>query len=190
MNRWRFWAAQGVWFVAAVITAAFATEVRFDSSMIPAGMFTVFLGFILNGLLLKWGENTAENSVNSHIFLRLVATGFFFLSYIGAVLFSVAELGGLGILIALILMFPLIIISGLIWAWERISGNRTAHLEPPQAQGQSEKRKRDRLDTVLRDLSNEDLMRLRQRLLDGDVNDELLYRRMVGDDGELLYEER
>jgi len=38
-----------------------------------------------------------------------------------------------------------------------------------------EKRKRDRIDAVLRDLSNEDLVILRQRLADGTIDDDVLY---------------
>lgn len=49
-----------------------------------------------------------------------------------------------------------------------------------------EKRKRERLDTVLRDLSNDDLIALRERLQDGTIDDEILYEQMVGDDGELM----
>lgn len=49
-----------------------------------------------------------------------------------------------------------------------------------------EKRKRERIDTVLRDLSDEDLYILQQRLQDGNINDEILYEHMIGDDGELV----
>ena len=49
-----------------------------------------------------------------------------------------------------------------------------------------EKRKRERIDTVLRDLSSDDLIALRQRLGDGTIDDEILYEHMVGDDGELM----
>lgn len=51
----------------------------------------------------------------------------------------------------------------------------------------TEKRKRDRIDAVLRDLSDDDLVRLRERLATGHIDDDLLYDRMVGDDGELAY---
>jgi hypothetical protein len=49
-----------------------------------------------------------------------------------------------------------------------------------------EKRKRERIDSVLRDLSSEDLLRLKERLNDGTLNDELLYNQLVDDDGELI----
>jgi hypothetical protein len=49
-----------------------------------------------------------------------------------------------------------------------------------------EKRKRDTLDNVLRDLSDEQLDTLRRRLHDGVIDDEVLERRIVGADGELI----
>ncbi|MGB7338496.1 MAG: hypothetical protein WBC91_06350 [Phototrophicaceae bacterium] len=51
---------------------------------------------------------------------------------------------------------------------------------------QTEKRKRQALDDVLRDLSDDDLVRLRQRLSDGSIDDEILYDQLVGDDGESI----
>jgi vacuolar-type H+-ATPase subunit I/STV1 len=188
MSRWRFWAAQMVWGLAALITAAFAVDARFNTAAIGAGAVTLFLGFLLSGFLQKWGDTQAENTVNNNIFLRLIATGGLFLTYVGGVMFALDSIGGLGIIIAIVFMFPLIILSALIWAWERISGMTGKQLEA--AQVQSEKRKRDRLDSVLRDLSDDDLVRLRRRLNDGSVDDESLYRQMLGDDGELVYEER
>lgn len=47
-----------------------------------------------------------------------------------------------------------------------------------QATGQG-KRKRETLDTVLRDLSDEQLAMLRQRLRDGTIDDELLHERII-----------
>lgn len=52
-----------------------------------------------------------------------------------------------------------------------------------------EKRKRQRLDSVLRDLSDDDLIALRHRLSEDDLDDSALYQRLVGDDGDLLWEE-
>lgn len=48
------------------------------------------------------------------------------------------------------------------------------------------KRKRDTIDNVLRDLSDDQLETLRQRLSDGTIDDEVLHKRMVGADGELV----
>jgi hypothetical protein len=54
----------------------------------------------------------------------------------------------------------------------------------------TEKRKRERLDSVLRDLSDADLLRLRQRLNDGTINEDALAEQLIGEDGELLYQEK
>ncbi|MDQ7026632.1 MAG: hypothetical protein Q9P44_13875 [Anaerolineae bacterium] len=39
---------------------------------------------------------------------------------------------------------------------------------------------------MLRDLSDDDLLRLKQRLGDGTVDDDKLYEQIVGGDGELI----
>lgn len=56
-----------------------------------------------------------------------------------------------------------------------------ADRQPPQTTA-NDKRKRETLDNVLRDLSDEQLETLRQRLRDGRIDDELLYQRMVDAD--------
>ena len=93
---------------------------------------------------------------------------------------SVRELGGGIIPIAAFIFGAAIMLSGFIWQW----GQKSNY---PLVQEDSEKRKRERLDSVLRDMSDEDLIRLKERLVDGTVNDEVLYERMVGEDGELQY---
>ena len=55
-----------------------------------------------------------------------------------------------------------------------------------QAETDIEKRKRERIDSVLRDLSSDDLVILQQRLQDGNIDDDLLYEHIVGDDGEMI----
>lgn len=57
---------------------------------------------------------------------------------------------------------------------------------PPDA---PHKRKHQVLDDVLRDLSDEQLESLRQRLRDGTIDDAMLQQRMVGADGEIVYKE-
>ena len=54
-----------------------------------------------------------------------------------------------------------------------------------------EKAKRERIDKVIRDLSDEDLLRLKSRLVDGSIDDDVLYEHMtLTDDGELVPMER
>lgn len=53
-----------------------------------------------------------------------------------------------------------------------------------------EKRKRNHIDSVLHDLTDSDLMRLKQRLVTGTVDDDVLYDEFMGDDGEFYREIR
>jgi hypothetical protein len=82
----------------------------------------------------------------------------------------------------------------IIWAIWNFELRRTEQSKARRAKATSEdnssleKRKRDRIDSVLRDLSDEDLLRLRQRLNDGIINDDSLEEQLIGEDGELLRE--
>jgi len=79
--------------------------------------------------------------------------------------------------LALVTTIPILTGMGLIWRMYR--EDRSVGEEQSE-----EKRKRDRLDAVLRDLSDDDLLRLRQRLSEGEIDDELLQYKLVGNDGE------
>lgn len=73
--------------------------------------------------------------------------------------------------------------TGFIWNF----GDLPAIAEKAQDDAEQEKVKRERIDTVLRDLSSEELIALKNRLSDGIVDDDLLYDRMrLSDDGELV----
>jgi hypothetical protein len=79
----------------------------------------------------------------------------------------------------------------IVWAiWNLDISVRKPTVKAEMQLNNLEKRKRDRIDSVLRDLSDEDLLRLRHRLLDGTINDERLEEALVGEDGELLRERR
>lgn len=185
MSRWRFWAAQIVWFLAAGIAAANATSSNGDGTAV---MIALFGGFIMSGFLLKWGsskqEKQQESRIQSFMIPRVIATGFMWLMYLMGIFISVESIGGWAILLALVLMIPLIAVSALMWSWERISGVKDSRMMG--ATENQEKRKRERLDNVLRDLSSNDLMSLKQRLMNGSVDDDILYDEMLGDDGELV----
>lgn len=75
-----------------------------------------------------------------------------------------------------ILVAGAVFITAFIWNWGRL---------PMTAQEASEKQKRERLDAVLRDLSDSQLQRLRERLSAGEITDDQL-NYMLGDDGELV----
>jgi hypothetical protein len=109
------------------------------------------------------------------------ATAVMWLSYLAMIWFSFSQLGVWSILLAFVMMLPLM--GGMAFMWTSKSSRREPMIKVEL--GEMEKRKRERLDSVLRDLSSEELMRLKERLSDGSVDDEDLYERMVGDDGEL-----
>jgi uncharacterized membrane protein len=115
---------------------------------------------------------------------RSVATVFMWLGYLVIIYMAMQSLGTWAALIAFVVMIPLIVMMGMMWgAFTSDNNDNKEELSSEEI----EKRKRERIDTVLRDLSDDDLLRLRERLVDGSVNDEFLYEQIVGDDGELMY---
>ena len=115
-------------------------------------------------------------------FSKAFATVAMWLTYLAMVYFAMEQLGGWSMLMAFVLMLPLM--GGMAFMWTTNHDKKAAiHINT----GDTEKRKRERLDSVLRDLSDDDLMRLKDRLMDGTVDDEVLYDRIVGEDGELQY---
>lgn len=121
---------------------------------------------------------------------KVFASVLAWLTYLAMLWFTLPTLGTWIILFAFVLMLPLAIFMAMLWGGSSLflsTENKGAQQqEQNNAKQDSEKRKRERLENVLRDLSNEDLIRLKQRLSDGIINDEVIYQRMVGDDGELV----
>jgi reverse gyrase len=65
-----------------------------------------------------------------------------------------------------------VLVSGFIWNWGRGSSVQQSASEALDSEMQSrEKRKNDRLSRALRNLSNEELVRLRQRLASGEIDE-------------------
>jgi len=116
---------------------------------------------------------------------RAAATVIMWIAYLAMVWTSMifGNLGVWAILLAFVLMMPLIPISAMMWG---AIGNQGNFHDKQAKRDEVEKRKRDRLDAVLRDLSDEDLQRLKRRLSDGTVDDSKLYQHLIGDDGELV----
>lgn len=111
----------------------------------------------------------------------LVVLGVMWLTYVIATIYILSSFGMAIIPIVLFMTFALIAMSRII------SGIREdSSMQSDTADDTREKRKRDRLDAVLRDLSDDELHRLRDRLQYGTIDDALLERRIIGDDGELL----
>lgn len=116
---------------------------------------------------------------------RSAASVIMWITYLAMVWFSINALGAWAILLAFVLMMPLMGAMGMMWSMGGKSEKREERRSTRQ-QSKEEKRKRERLDAVLRDLSSEELLRLKQRLVDGTVDDDILYDQIVGDDGELV----
>lgn len=186
MSRKRFIVAQIIWFFAALISGI-AGNARSGEII----LVVVFIAFIMSGFIMRWGKIDSKENQNmgvmgyqNNVVVRVMATALIWITYLGGSVAAVIEMAGWGVLLAIVLMIPAIVFTGLLWAWERISGVTQQRLQAVSEEG--EKRKRDRIDNVLRDLSDKDLLRLRERLSDGDIDDDLLYEHIVGDDGELI----
>ena len=123
---------------------------------------------------------------------RAIATVLVWITYLAMVWLSIDKLDTWAIALAFVMVLPLIIIMGGMWGMFNadkkdaddmaVTTDKKQHLSDDEL----EKRKRDRIDNVLRDLSDDDLGRLRERLSDGTIDDDHLYH-MLGDDGEIIY---
>ena len=89
--------------------------------------------------------------------------------------------GGLTVIhlaIAIVLIGAVVGMTGFLW--------RSGNFEASDMQEQyNEKAKRDRIESVLRNLSNDELTALKKRLSTGAIDDDVLYD-YLGDDGELV----
>lgn len=188
MNRTRFWIAQVIWLFAAIFSGI-AAEAN-DDQLIPVALL---LAFVMTGFTLKWGakaKNTLSDHVmgyDGHVVVRVMATALIWITYLGGSVGSVMEMGGWGVLLALILMIPAITFTALLWTWERISGIADKQMQHQGQLAQKRKRERQGLDQMLDNLSDDDLMHLHHRLNDKAIDEEHYYEHMVGDDGELVY---
>lgn len=119
----------------------------------------------------------------TNIPVRGAVTVIVWLSYLTMLYILAEQLGIWVTLLAFVLMIPLIVVMGATW---NMFGTEGVKDKSNSKESSTEKRKRERIDTVLRDLSDDDLMLLRQRLQDGTIDEDVLYDHMVGDDGELI----
>lgn len=181
MRRWRFFLAQVLWAIAVI----FAVEMNLTDPGAVLALAGVM--FLVSGVLMQWGgirEQMVEKD-RSNTVARTLATTFMWLIYVGATMAGVEEVGPLMIPLSIILMVPLLAMSAFMWD---IPGKTRFSQYTAQTE-EAEKRKRDRLDAVLRDLSDDELLRLKQRLSSGTVDDDHL-QYLLGDDGELMVVEK
>ncbi|MGB1286690.1 MAG: hypothetical protein ACPG7F_09180 [Aggregatilineales bacterium] len=86
-------------------------------------------------------------------------------------------LTGIHIAMSIVLLIATFGASGMMW-----------YITGQNSQGHAEKAKRDRLEQVLRNLSDSELVALKQRLSDEAIDDSMLYAHLT-DDGEIEYEQ-
>lgn len=128
-----------------------------------------------------------SNNANFALVLKLLFTFLTWGSVVAVTIVLGEEMGAEVIPILFLMGGMLVVINGFIWDW----GQGIKESKDKSRLGQlaeEEKRKRDILDSVLRDMSDEQLRALRSRLTDPDFEDDL--RVMLGDDGELITGQR
>jgi hypothetical protein len=101
--------------------------------------------------------------------------------FLVASVFILNSFGIIGTIAIFVLSIPLMALSAMI-------RHSPTAVTVGDAAEDTDKRKRETLDNVLRDLSDEQLTTLRQRLQDGTIDDEVLQQRIVGNDGEFLHD--
>lgn len=114
---------------------------------------------------------------------KSIATVIMWAGMLGVIFLAIPNMGGLAVLLALVLMIPLLAIMAFMWVVNSPFAYNHSQRGKQQEENQ-EKRKRDMLDSVLRELSDEQLAALKYRLSEPDFEERLEY--MIGDDGELI----
>jgi len=99
-----------------------------------------------------------------------------------------ADLGGVIVPVLIFLLGAGVLVTGFIWNWGDGSLSKNTSAASSVSDEFFGKRKRDDLDVMLRNLSDDELLRLRRRLSDGDLTEQMIYEELLGDDGE--YKER
>ena len=112
---------------------------------------------------------------------RQVALVISWLAYLGVIVYLANMMGPVAIPFAAIMMVPLIVMMNFLFG-----DKKKGQMQALDNMSRQEKRKRERIDNMIRDMSDDELYELRQRLQDGGYDEEILYDRMVGDDGEIV----
>ncbi|MCA9912798.1 MAG: hypothetical protein KC496_05600 [Anaerolineae bacterium] len=123
-------------------------------------------------------------------FWRAIATIVIWVMMVGAFALTgvfMADVIGEGVVMIVFLLLAAAVTStGFIWGWGRSGSRNRSRLRArrwdfDEDEGfddddlsQSEKRKRDRITIALRNLSNDELIRLQNRISSGEIDDELL----------------
>jgi len=108
--------------------------------------------------------------------LKLTFTFLTWASLVAVAIVLGEDLGSEVVAVLFLMGGILAILNGFVWNWGQVEGGQSHDRAERRGLSKQEKRKRDRLDAVLRDLSDEQLYALKQRLRDDpDVEDRLIH---------------
>ncbi|MCA9884955.1 MAG: hypothetical protein KC546_18875 [Anaerolineae bacterium] len=116
---------------------------------------------------------------------KAIVTAFMWLILLGLIGVAIMEIGGLAIVLALVLMLPLLAIMAFMWVVDSEPARISAESRTETRFSKRDKRKRQNLDALINDLSDEQIEELRRRLGDVDYTSNN-GRYAVRDDGELV----
>ncbi|MCB9460218.1 MAG: hypothetical protein H6670_11265 [Anaerolineaceae bacterium] len=116
---------------------------------------------------------------------KAIVTAFMWLILLGLIGVAIMEIGGLAIVLALVLMLPLLAIMAFMWVVDSEPARISAESRTETRFSKRDKRKRQNLDALINDLSDEQIEELRRRLGDVDYTSNN-GRYAVSDDGELV----
>ena len=127
-------------------------------------------------------KNNPMDAIRLKLLFSLITWG----SLVAVIVLTSETLGSDVVAVLLFMGGFLVAINGFVWDWGQglNTRNQLSHKEWQD----EEKRKRDMLDSVLQNMSNEQLIALRSRLEDPGFEDDL--QTMLGDDGELITRQR
>ncbi|MAU12606.1 MAG: hypothetical protein CL607_22485 [Anaerolineaceae bacterium] len=117
--------------------------------------------------------------------VKALVTAFMWTLLLGLIGISMTQIGGLAIVLALVLMIPLLAIMAFMWVVDSEPARISAESRSKSFSSKRDKRKRQNLDAMLDNLSDEQIEELRMRLGDVDYNSSN-GRYAVSDDGELV----
>jgi len=117
--------------------------------------------------------------------VKALVTAFMWTLLLGLIGISMTQIGGLAIVLALVLMIPLLAIMAFMWVVDSEPARISAESRSKSFSSKRNKRKRQNLDALISDLSDEQIEELRMRLGDVDYNSSN-GRYAVSDDGELV----
>lgn len=116
--------------------------------------------------------------------VKALVTAFMWTLLLGLIGISMTQIGGLAIVLALVLMIPLLAIMAFMWVVDSEPARISAESRSKSFSSKRDKRKRQNLDALISDLSDEQIEELRMRLGDVDYGHNGHYA--VSDDGELV----